>query len=99
MVNFLAAWLTAFMTTAINIALPSIQTEFRLGAVPMGWLPLGYVLAMAILMLPFGRVGDRYGRRLLPRGLVVCRQFDSPRPRELLCPANAFPDTWEWGRP
>jgi MFS family permease len=71
LVNFLAAWLTAFMTTAINIALPSIQTEFRLGAVPMGWLPLGYVLAMAILMLPFGRVGDRYGRRLLFLGGLV----------------------------
>jgi EmrB/QacA subfamily drug resistance transporter len=65
LVNFLAAWLTAFMTTAINIALPSIQTEFHLGAIALGWLPLGYILAQAALMLPFGKIGDRFGRRLL----------------------------------
>ncbi|MCX8032430.1 MAG: MFS transporter [Thermoleophilia bacterium] len=63
--NFLAAWLTAFMTTSINIALPSIQTEFRLGAVPLGWLPLGYVLVTAVLLLPFGRAADKHGRRMI----------------------------------
>jgi EmrB/QacA subfamily drug resistance transporter len=65
LVNSLSAWTTAFMTTGINIALPSIQTEFRLSAVALGWLPLSYVLASAIFLLPFGRVGDRIGRRLL----------------------------------
>ena len=65
LVNSLSAWTTAFMTTGINIALPSIQTEFRLSAVALGWLPLGYVLASAVFLLPFGRVGDRIGRRLL----------------------------------
>ena len=65
LVNSLAAWTTAFMTTGINIALPAIQTEFRLSAVALGWLPLGYVLASAVFLLPFGRVGDRFGRRLL----------------------------------
>ncbi len=65
LVNSLSAWTTAFMTTGINIALPSIQTEFRLSAVALGWLPLGYVLASAIFLLPFGRVGDRIGRRLI----------------------------------
>ena len=65
LVNSLAAWTTAFMTTGINIALPAIQTEFRLSAVALGWLPLGYVLASAVFLLPFGRIGDRFGRRLL----------------------------------
>lgn len=63
--NSLAAWMTAFTTTSINIALPSIQTEFHLGAVAYGWLSLGYVLASAVVILPFGKLGDRFGRRLL----------------------------------
>jgi len=71
LVNLLAAWLTAFMTTSINIALPSIQTEFHLGAVALGWLPLAYVLASAVFQLPFAKVGDRIGRRLLFLGGLV----------------------------
>jgi EmrB/QacA subfamily drug resistance transporter len=65
LINCLASWMAAFMTTAINIALPSIQTEFHLSAVALGWLPLGYMLASAVFLLPFGKLGDRYGRRLL----------------------------------
>lgn len=65
LVNFLAAWMTAFMTTAMNIALPSIQTEFRLGAVALGWLPLAYTLASSAFLLLFAKVGDRFGRRMI----------------------------------
>lgn len=65
LVNFLAAWMTAFMTTSINIALPSIQTEFHLGPVALGWLPLAYTLASAVFLLTFAKIGDRFGRRLL----------------------------------
>ena len=72
LVNFIAAWLVAFMSTAINIALPSIQVEFHLNAVLLGWLPLAYVLASAVFLLTFGKVGDRYGRRrLFLTGLVL----------------------------
>lgn len=53
------------MTTSINVALPSIQTEFRLNALALGWLPLGYMLVSAAFTLPLGRLGDRYGRHLL----------------------------------
>lgn len=65
LVNSVAAWMVAFMTTAINIALPSIQTELHLGAVALGWLPLAYVLSSAVFMIPFGRIADLFGRRLI----------------------------------
>ncbi len=65
LVNFMAAWMTAFATTSINIALPAIQSEYRLGVVALGWLPLAYVLASAAFLLPFGKIGDRVGRRFL----------------------------------
>ncbi len=71
LINCLATWLAAFMTTGINIALPSIQTEFRLSAVALGWLPLGYMLASAAFLLPLSKLADRYGRRLLFIGGVL----------------------------
>ncbi len=77
LVNLLAAWLAAFATTSINIALPSIQTEFHLGAVPLGWLPLGYILTSAVFQLPFARIGDRIGRRLLFLGGMAIFGFSS----------------------
>lgn len=68
----LANWVAAFMTTSINIALPTIQTEFALNAVALGWLPLSYILATAVFLLPFSKVADIYGRRLLfVLGLLV----------------------------
>ena len=65
LVNFLGAWVAAFMTTSINIALPSIQAELRLDAVAVGWLPLAYMLGSAVFLLPFAKLGDRFGRRLI----------------------------------
>jgi EmrB/QacA subfamily drug resistance transporter len=65
LVNSMAMWMAAFMTTSINIALPSIQTELHLGAVALGWLPLAYVLTTAVFLLPLGKVADLFGRRLV----------------------------------
>ena len=65
LVNSMAMWMLAFMTTSINVALPSIQTELNLGAVALGWLPLAYILASAIFLVPFGKIADRFGRRLI----------------------------------
>ena len=68
----MAMWMAAFMTTAINIALPSIQTELRLSAVALGWLPLAYILSAAAFLVPFGKIADLHGRRLIyVTGLAV----------------------------
>ena len=58
-------WMAAFLTTSINIALPTIHSEFHLGAVALGWIPLCYILAMAVVLVPFGKVADTVGRRLV----------------------------------
>jgi len=65
LVNSMAMWIAAFMTTSINIALPSIQTELHLGAVALGWLPLAYILCTAVFLVPFGKIADLFGRRLV----------------------------------
>jgi MFS family permease len=58
-------WMAAFLTTGLNIALPQIQTQFNLGPVALGWVPLGYILAMAIVLVPFGKIADTKGRHMV----------------------------------
>jgi EmrB/QacA subfamily drug resistance transporter len=57
--------LAAFLTSSINIALPEIKDEFDLGPVALGWIPLCYILAAAVVLVPFGRIADTAGRRLV----------------------------------
>jgi MFS family permease len=65
-------WIAAFLTTSINIALPTIQKEFNLGPVALGWVPLCYIVAMAVVLVPFGKIADIVGRRLIfVIGLVI----------------------------
>jgi len=62
-VSTMAAFLTPFMSSSINIALPSIGKEFSMNAVEMGWVATSYLLASAMFLLPFGRLADIYGRK------------------------------------
>ncbi|PJI94682.1 MDR family MFS transporter [Luteimicrobium subarcticum] len=54
-------------TTIVNIAVPSIQKAFGASYTDVGWVNSAYLLSFAVLMLPAGRLGDRYG----PRGMFL----------------------------
>ncbi|GMA22445.1 MFS transporter [Luteimicrobium album] len=59
-------------TTIVNIAVPSLQKAFDANITDVGWVNSGYLLSFAVLMLPAGRLGDRYGpRALFISGLVL----------------------------
>lgn len=62
-VTLLASFVTPFMASSVNIALPTIGREFAIDAVTLTWVATGYLLAAAALLLPFGRLGDIHGRR------------------------------------
>lgn len=49
--------------TAANIALVTIQKEFRVGISEIQWILNGYFLVFAALMVTGGRIGDLYGRK------------------------------------
>jgi MFS family permease len=49
--------------TILNVALPSIRADFGANDAALQWLVLGYILAYALGLLPFGRAGDRFGPR------------------------------------
>ncbi|HOI14181.1 MAG TPA: MFS transporter [Methanoculleus sp.] len=68
----LAAFLTPFMGSAVNIALPSIAAEFALDAVSLSFVASSYLLATAIFLVPLGRCADIYGRkRVFTLGVAV----------------------------
>jgi EmrB/QacA subfamily drug resistance transporter len=59
----LSSFLTPFMGSSINIALPSIEKEFQIDAVFLSWIATSYLLAVAVSLVPFGRMADIYGRK------------------------------------
>lgn len=66
----LAVLALGFDITIMNVALPTIATELEVGTDTLQWMVNAYVLVIAGLMLTFGALGDRYGRkRLLLIGL------------------------------
>ncbi|WP_347140129.1 MFS transporter [Paracoccus sp. SSK6] len=49
----------------VNVALPSIQENLHATAAQIEWVSAAYVLAFAAGLLPFGRFGDKFGRKRL----------------------------------
>lgn len=62
-VTTLPSFFVPFMGSSINIALPTIGREFAMNAVLLSWVPTAYLLAAAVFQVPFGRIGDIYGRK------------------------------------
>src|SRR5208337_1345692 len=58
-----ASFLTPFMASSINIAIPSIGKEFSADAVTLSWISTAYLLAAAMFLVPMGRVADIRGRK------------------------------------
>jgi len=68
----LSSFLTPFMASAINVALPAVSREFSLDAVTLGWVQMAYQLAAAMFLVPFGRLADILGRKkVFATGLAV----------------------------
>lgn len=65
-------FLIAFMGSSLNVALPSIGKEFSMDAILLSWVATSFFLASAVFIVPFGRVGDIYGRkRTFVWGIVI----------------------------
>jgi EmrB/QacA subfamily drug resistance transporter len=62
-VTTISSFITPFLVSSVNIALPTIAHEFSLNAIMMSWMVTAYLLSAAIFLVPFGRVADIYGRK------------------------------------
>jgi EmrB/QacA subfamily drug resistance transporter len=68
----LTSFMGPFMISAVNVALPAIQDEFSADAVMLSWVATSFLLAMAVFLVPFGKVADIYGRKkIFSRGVVL----------------------------
>jgi MFS family permease len=68
----IAAFLTPFMSSGINIGMPAIGRELDMSAVSLGWVATAYQLTAAMFLVPFGRLADIVGRkRIFGLGLAV----------------------------
>ena len=71
-VSMVSSFLTPFMASGVNVAMPLIGREFGLSAVNLGWVLTAYTLAAAMFLVPFGRLADLVGRkRIFTLGIAV----------------------------
>jgi EmrB/QacA subfamily drug resistance transporter len=61
--SMVSSFLTPFMASSMNVAMPLIGKEFSLSAVTLGWVLTAYTLTAAMFLVPFGRLADITGRK------------------------------------
>ena len=59
----LSAFIGPLMLSAVNVAIPAIARGLHVDAILMSWVPTAYLLTSAVLLLPFGKIADIYGRK------------------------------------
>lgn len=68
----LAVSLIIVDSTIVNVAVPSIVDELGITSTEVQWVQESYTLVFAALLLVFGTLGDRFGRRrMLVIGTVI----------------------------
>jgi len=68
----LNSFITPFMGSSVNIALPAIEKEFHVDAVLLSWIATSYLLAVTVSLVPFGRAADIYGRKkIFTSGIIL----------------------------
>ncbi len=71
-VTSFASFLTPFIGSANNIALPSIGKDFTATAVELSWVTTSFLLSAAVFLAPFGRIADIIGRKkVFNWGLII----------------------------
>ncbi len=72
LVATLASFFTPFMASAVNIAIPSIGSEFAADVILLSWIPTAYLLAAAVFSVPFGRIADIHGmKKIFTYGIII----------------------------
>jgi EmrB/QacA subfamily drug resistance transporter len=72
LIAIISSFLTPFISTSVNIALPSIGNSFSLDALSLNWVATIYLLVAAALLVPFGRLADIRGRKMIfQTGMII----------------------------
>jgi EmrB/QacA subfamily drug resistance transporter len=66
------ATMSALDVSIVNIAMPTLKTDFNVSLATIEWVAMAYMLALTIFLPLFGRLADMYGRsKLYNLGFVV----------------------------
>ncbi len=66
------SFLTPFMGSSVNIALPSMGRELAMDAILLSWISTGYLLSAAMFLVPLGKIADIHGRKkIFTAGIIV----------------------------
>ncbi|OKI00363.1 tetracenomycin C resistance and export protein [Streptomyces sp. CB02923] len=59
----IGAMMVSLDGTVITVAQPAMQSGLRAGLTEIQWVTNGYLLAVAVLLITAGKLGDRFGHR------------------------------------
>ena len=62
-VLLLAGFMNLIDVTIVNVAIPSLRADLGASSAEIEWVVAAYILAFALGLLPFGRLGDILGRK------------------------------------
>src|SRR5262245_61132123 len=68
---FLCVLLVGLDATVLSVALPTLAHDLGASTGDLQWIIDAYLLPFAVMMLPMGALGDRFGRRRLLLGGVA----------------------------
>lgn len=60
----LAELITVMDNTIVNVAIPTFGVDLEASTTQLAWIVDAYTLVFACLLLPAGKLGDRFGRKL-----------------------------------
>lgn len=64
-VCLIAGFMTLLDVSIVNVALPSIETGVGASSSALQWIVAGYALALGLILVPAGRLGDARSRRVV----------------------------------
>ena len=59
----ITSFMTTFMSSALNLSVPSLESYFGVNAAYVSWIVSSYTIAVAAMSLPMGKVSDVTSRR------------------------------------
>ncbi|MDR0888794.1 MAG: MFS transporter, partial [Coriobacteriales bacterium] len=66
------SFMNTFMSNSVNLAIPSMAAEFNMSATDSSWIVSMFLLALAALCIPFGRISDLTSRRVIFLAGIAC---------------------------
>ena len=71
-IGILCSFAVAFNSNALSVALPTIANDFQISNIMQNWIVNIYLLIIAALSVPFGKICGKYGlNRTLVIGLII----------------------------